>query len=233
MASSATLTSLRTRIRTFLMDATKTVWADDANLDEALRLALDEMSRLAVEVKSGVYPNLKSGMVTPANAAREVSVAALAGLLDVREVWFPYTAAAPENPPNRAEFVEILDNGSKSIWLLGEQAGDGAKQARVFYRAMHMLSGLDGAAATSFPQSAEGLLVIGAGAHACLSRSIDLVETTTMAATSSPNLAELGIHLLSDFRSGLGVQPFVNDSSFSMQPLPAEWQYRPTIPPRR
>src|SRR5512138_445954 len=125
MSSSATLASLRTRVRAFLMDATKTVWTSDDQIDEGLRLALEELSRLGAR---GTIPgNDRIGTVTPALNAREVSLAALSGLLAVLEVWFPYTAASPENPPNRVDYIELANDGAVSLFLLGETAGDGVK----------------------------------------------------------------------------------------------------------
>ena len=108
MPSSATLTTLRDRVEAYLADTTNAVWAT-GTIDEGLRLALHEYSQSR--------PQRAIGTITLSTAAREVALSSLTGLIGVERVWFPYTAADPEYPP---EWVlwSVFDNaGAFTLFL--------------------------------------------------------------------------------------------------------------------
>ncbi len=196
MASSATLATLRVRVAQLLYDVANAVFTTGV-IDEGIRLALEEYSR--------AYP-LRSVGTLAGVTTREPALASLTGLVSVWEVWFPYTAAAPEYPPRLVEF-DVLDNaGTLTLLLFTDQAPNG-ESARVFYNKAQTLNGLDGAAATTFEGVDDGLLVLGGAGYSCLSRSAVLTETATYMAISTPNYGALADIFLFQFRSLLSVLP--------------------------
>ncbi len=214
--STATLTSLKTRVAQFMGDPTSVVFDSDT-LAEGVRLALGELNRAVLYSRCPFEPNRQIGTVTPAAAAREVSLAALTGLVTVEDVWFPYLAA--DASPKRVNYLELVAAGVHSIRLLGDTAGDGARVARVLYIVDHTLNGLDTAAATTFDSCVDGALVIGAAGHCCFNRSFYNIEDTVTGTFATPNYAELGARLLEDFRAMLGLSAYVPDTSFSLADL--------------
>jgi hypothetical protein len=194
-----TLAQFEARLAAFLMDEANAVWPTTA-LDEALRQALDEYSQ--------ANPlSMETVLTTPA-AGREIALNGLSGLQQVTDVWWPYDTGAltPAWPPNRpwgwrlwwddAQAVLILDaeNGAEP------QAGD---ELRVWYTARQRIQGLDGAAATTISAEHHSLVVLGAAAYACWSRSVDQTETAATAAVSTPNYAALALRFLRLFRARL------------------------------
>ena len=185
MASSATLATMRARLKNALMDAALAVWAQDAQ-DEALRLALDEYTR--------AFPRQVMGTVTPASTAREVSISTLNGLSRVLAVWYPYLSTDPMTP---CKFV--YNEAAGTIWLDTMTAPDGVKVARVLYEVPHTLKDLDSAAATTYANGDDGILIMGAVGHACEMRAIDDSEGD-LKDTSTPNLMVIGTRILRQFR---------------------------------
>ena len=195
MPSTATKTTIDARMKNILASAAPaTNWAD-ANLEEGVRLAIEEYSRHR--------PLTAVGVLTPANLARELDVSSLTGLQSVTRVWFPYTAAAPEWPPNYIEFDFWMNAGVPWIRLGEGQACTGAAVARIFYTKVHTLNGLDAAAATTWPLLDDGLMVQGAAGYACLQRSVDLNETSGNMFVSTPNYGALAEIYLTEFRQAL------------------------------
>jgi hypothetical protein len=194
MTSAATLATLEARVRNLLSGSVPALLARWAlvNIDEGLRHALEEYSR--------TRPQLVAGTLTPAAAAREFSLSALTGLISVARVWFPYTAAAPEYPPNWVEFMEYFDVGVPKVLMKSATAPTGAQVARVFYHKLHTLNGLDAATASTFPASGDGLLCIGGAGYACLQRSTEVNETPGNMFVSTPNYGALAGIFLGEFR---------------------------------
>lgn len=201
MPSSAILTTLRDRVEAYLVDSTNAIWAT-GTIDEGLRLALHEYSQSR--------PQRAIGTVTLSTAAREVALSGLTGLIGVERVWFPYTAADPEYPP---EWVlwKVFDNAGAFTLFLDVVEDPAANEvARVFYRKLQTLNGLDSATATTFAVEDDSLLVVGAAGHCCFARATDLAETAGVSAVSTPNLAAIGSRMLKSFRQQLGMQWRVN-----------------------
>jgi hypothetical protein len=197
-----TLAQFEARLAAFLMDEVGAVWPATA-LDESLRQSLEEYSQ--------ANPlSLETALTTPA-AGREIALNGLGGidgLQQVTDVWWPYDsdAAAQGWPPNRprgwrlwwddAQPVLIFDAGSGAE----PQAGD---EVRVWYTAAQRIQGLDGADATTVSAEHQSLVVLGAAAYACWSRSVDQAETAATAAVSTPNYAALALRFLKLFRARL------------------------------
>ena len=165
MSSSATLTTLRDRVEQLLHDTGNTKWAT-ADLDEAIRQAIQRYTR--------VSPAEAIAAITLEAAGREVDISSLTGYQRVRRVWWDYDSAAPDYPPRWREF-ELWPADVLFIKAQAEpQAGD---VVRVWYTHAHTLSGLDSAAATTFPAEADPLLVVGAAATAAYNRAVATSET--------------------------------------------------------
>ncbi len=193
MASTTTLTDLSARVAQFLLD-TGNARIPALAVTEGIRLALGEYSR--------ALPLECIGTMTPAAGSREVSLATLTGLVGVARVAFPYVAG--DSPLKIVPFDFFENGGTYTLFLKSDAAPDGAQVARVFYRAMHTLNGLDTATATTYPATADTLLVLGAAGHCCFMRSLGLSETADQQTTATPNLAVVGSRLLREFRFRLG-----------------------------
>ncbi len=203
------LADFETRVLDLLTNTTHAPWSEK-QIDEGLRQALAEYTRASLVVGAVVSANEKIGTVTPTLNWREVSLAALTGLLDVARVWFPYYGADPNYYAELPRWVdfELWWNASASILFLDiEGVPDGVQVARVFYRVAHTIDDLDGAAATSFSAADDALLVSGAAGFCCAMRALDLASNADAAISSAegtvPNFKGIGAALLDDFRSHL------------------------------
>ncbi|MCW5848609.1 MAG: hypothetical protein KIT87_00720 [Anaerolineae bacterium] len=158
------LAAYRTSVRDHARDGGATVWTD-AQVDTALRAALEAYSR--VTARTVVTP------LTLTSGDREISLASLAGLLTVRELWLPYTPSAPEDPPNRRYFIPLSPT---TVYIADGAEPTTGEIARVFYLALHTVDGLDGATATSVPAWHEQGLALGAAAYLAEARARQLTE---------------------------------------------------------
>lgn len=194
MASSMTLALLRSKTLDFLFDTAGAIWVN-AQLDQGGRLAIGEYS-LAL-------PVIVATTFTPTADTREIDISSLTALWNVHEVWFPYTAASPEYPPERVLF-RVFDVGGKPyLYLDIDDLADGVDVARVFYTKAHTLKDLDSATVTTWPAVDDGLIIIGTAAHVLMSRAVDLAETTGVSAVSTPNLAAMASRYIKEFRKQL------------------------------
>lgn len=201
--STMTLTTARVRVGAIVMDAGALVLAN-AQIDQGMSLALEEYNRVALTPRSPVLPRDVIGTVTPALGAFEFSIATLTPVPEtVQRVWYPYTASSPENPPRARRFQTFRNAGTISIRLGDGYAGDGSTTARIFYRALHTLNGLDSASATTFEASDDNLLCLGAAGYGCLARARGLNEATATAEVQTPNYGDIGVTLLAAFHDAL------------------------------
>src|SRR5512135_2947713 len=130
MASSATLASLTTRVKEFLVDAGAAVFPATL-ITEGITQAVEEFNRARPQQDV-------SEIVVPIPASRELSLAALTGCSDVLAVWFPYVSA--NYPPGECSYREYLVAGDRKIYLDGEHEPLSGEKARVFYRKPHTLN---------------------------------------------------------------------------------------------
>lgn len=204
MSSTATLATLEARVKNLLKaSGAATNWAN-SNIDEGIQQALDEYSRAGLFPKTLIEPRHVIATVTPASGAREIALTAagFAGLLSIERVWYPYDASIASAEPIWIAY-ELVWNGSTPNLFLLDTSGDGTLVARVYFMAAHTLNGLAGATATTFDPMGDSLLTLGAAGFCCLMRSVELGETTTVMAVSTPNYAALSHRFLKDFRDGL------------------------------
>jgi len=184
-----TLIVIRERARQLLADTEADVWSD-ADLDEALNQALEIYSRerpyqdvaaVAITAPAAV----PAEVVIPADTVvtvdgewvigrrdtlKELDLSVLANtLIDVTDVWCPFTAADPEDPPNERAFSYW--SSLQTLYLSGYEPDTG-ETARVFYTRLHTLD----INATSVPQRDHGLLALGGAAYAANSRAVDIAE---------------------------------------------------------
>jgi len=169
----ATLTTLRDRVELMIADVSNVTFSTGA-IDEGIRQALHRYSK-----------RRPLSVITTLNIAttgREVSVASLTGLLGVSEVWLPYTAASPEQPPLRRGFELWFD---QNVLYFPYDANGGfeptaGEVARIFYSKLQTLSGLDSATVTTIPLDDETLLATGAAGYTVLPRAREATETVML-----------------------------------------------------
>ena len=158
------IVAYRAALRGLLRDSGLSVWSD-GQLDDAPRQALEQYSRVA--------PLSQVAALTLASGGREQSVAGLGGLLEVAEVWLPYTAAQPETPPQRRAFRRLTPT---TLYLEDGAEPDAGETMRVFYTALHTVQGLDGAGTTTIPAWHAHDVAAGAAALAAQARARQVAE---------------------------------------------------------
>lgn len=193
-ASSLTLTTFRDRLETILQDSGNNIWAT-GTLDEAIKMALKEYSL--------VKPFNQITTLTLASDTRELDVSSVTGLLGVSRVWLPYTAADPEYPANERHFEFWRDNDV--LYFVDDDEPQSGDVARLFYKTVQTLDGLDSETTTTFPVEDEETLLTGAAGHAALIRAIDMKEKVTLHRKSAEVVQAWGEARLDAFRVALNV----------------------------
>lgn len=188
-----TLVAIRDRVKQKLADSGNNIWTG-ADLDEGIRSALHEYSK--------TRPRQAVALLTLEAAGREIDISSVTDLLAVVDVWLPYTADDPEFPPNRRPFRHWSDLGLLFIVDKSYEPASG-EVARIFYAALQLLNGLDGASSTSLPADDESLLVTGAAGYAATSRAVDLAEQVHIDRLTSQQVRAWGLAQLQEFRAGL------------------------------
>ena len=162
-----TLSDIRDRLRIDLHDpVTGSERWPDATLDRHIERAVEEVS---LAIPQELTTNLAT---TP--GSRELSIAAVDGLIDVERVEFP----SGDFPPCFVPFERWAD--SLTLMLSTAPNGDGAV---LYYTARHTLD----AAGSTLPPFLEDLVVTGAGAYAVLEQSAFTIDTLN---TGGPAVAE-------------------------------------------
>jgi len=211
---SLTLAQFESRVSQFLMDATNVVFAV-STIDECLRLALDEYS--------GANPLAKETVIVLPGDGREIALDALAGLLNVHRVWWPYDSLSVEVwPPNRVNGFYVAWDDARPVLFLNCDTGAQPQlddELRLWYSVPHTIQDLDSASVTTLPAPHESLIAIGAAGHCAFARATDLAETTGVSAVSTPNLAALGSRWLREFRNRLnGLRAYAQAHGVSCAP---------------
>jgi hypothetical protein len=188
-----TLTTLRDRLEVTLQDTGNTTWSTD-DLDEAIRRAL--------EVYSTVHPYETITTVTLSSAGREVDLSSLTGRIQVTRVWWPYSAADPEYPPNWCTFEEWGD----TLFLDTDSEPAASDGVRVWYTTLQTLSGLDAATATTLPPDADSLIVSGAAGYAARERAAELAEKLNVDRDVVQKLRAYADEKLAEFAASLSAK---------------------------
>ena len=182
-----TLAIITNEIRVVLSDFDAATLRSDS-IEQGIRQALRRINQVSR------YQTV--GTNTIAAASRELSLASLGSSVtpaDVSEIWLPYTAASPEDPPRRRIWAMLTES---TLWLADASTPAIADVARVFYRTPHTLSGLDSAASTTLDTEHLGALVSGSACETLLSRYRQISETRKTAETgldsfSNPNISQV------------------------------------------
>ncbi len=144
----STLAEIRACIRNDLHDTDAGAYRwSDAELDRHIGRALDDLSR--------AIPRELAATVATTAGSRELSLAALTGLIEVEAVEFPTGAF----PPCSVGF----SGWAGSLTLHTETPPDGS-DAKVYYLAQHTLDG----SGTTLPAHLQDLVAAGAAAYAAL-----------------------------------------------------------------
>ena len=173
-----TLTHVRERVRRDLSDFAEARWPDD-QIDRHIAHALDELS-LAI-------PQELSVTVATTAGSRDLSLAAVSGLIEVDTVEFPLA----QFPPAYIGFSTWAD----TLSLHAETAPDGSN-AKLYYTAMHTLDGLG----STLPDSLVEILVTGASAYAAQEQSSGSTGALTVDPAAAERYAAWGRARLTAFR---------------------------------
>jgi hypothetical protein len=171
----ATFTSLRDRVEQMLMDSSNAIFPTTL-IDEGIRQALEQYS--------GAYPRVVETEITLSADGREISLSTLTGLLEVLDVWYPYSSTGSEVfPPNEVIGWRVYwDDSIPKLYIHTYQTTQpqSGEKVRIWYSTIHNLNGLDAQTTTTIRSDHEYLLVIGAAAKAAMSRAADLIETANL-----------------------------------------------------
>jgi hypothetical protein len=183
------LETLRDRVESLLADSSNAEWSTN-ELDDAIRLALHELSR--------DLPVLADTTMEAADDTWEYSLASISGLVDVVEVWYPYSATdAGDKKPSPVSWRMIDDD----TLLLDESVEpDGEYELRVFYTKMQRLAGLDSATETTLSAGEKAALVIGAAGYAAIAKARDRMNEVTLGVDVPRTLQRWGEQRLAEFR---------------------------------
>ncbi|MBN1640368.1 MAG: hypothetical protein JXA09_03960 [Anaerolineae bacterium] len=165
---------------------------------------IDEALRTALQFYSRANPQHAIGAITVSTAGREQSLASLTGLLRVEKVWWDYDSSDPAHPPNWRQF-EVWPG---AVLYIDDRAEPAATDViRVWYTKAHTINGLDGATSTTVPKEDEDVLVAGAAHFAARFRAIELAEQATVDRDVVERLERWAEEQGKAFRYGVRQQP--------------------------
>jgi len=189
----STLNELVTLVAAELRDPGHAVWSVD-EITMHVRSALHDWSQAA--------PRRLAAVLASEAGRLEYDLAALAGLMEVTDVWYPYAAADPPETPARPAWSQPCD-GVLRLEGVDAPLGDGSDDLRVFYTAPHTIEGLDGAVETTLDAQGERLMVVAASAHAALQVAQSAIGTVTATGWTPKQYAEWAVLRLELYRRGL------------------------------
>jgi hypothetical protein len=189
--AAATLATLRDRVEATLQDSGNLIWST-ATLDEAIRRTLDRLN--------WIMPRQAIGLITLAAAGREISLASLTGLLEVKRVWWNYDSADPAHPPAFCRF-EVWPG---SILYIHDDSEPAAGDViRVWYTLPHTIQNLDSASTTTMDATLQALMVTGGAGYAAQIRAIELTEQVTADPGVTNKLNDWARNQIAEFRTQL------------------------------
>lgn len=165
---------------------------------------IEQGLRQALALYSRQNPASLITTVTLASDTREIDVSGISGLRSVSQVWVPYTASDPENPPLWRQFDHWRDSDILYIIDYYPQSGD---VARVWYKAARTLSGLDSAVTTTIDPEDQPLIIDGACGFTIMGQATAKVDEVSIDAptTISAQLMEIAKYKLNMYYSWLGL----------------------------
>ena len=149
-----TYTTLQTRVATALWDASSALFTS-TYIQDGIKSALDHYSKRRP---------LQAITTLTAVDAREQSTASITGLIDIVQVWSPYTAASPEDPPLIRPFQYWQD--SKILYFEYPYRPGAGDICRIFYQKLHTINGLNSETVTTIPLDDESPFVLGCAGYA-------------------------------------------------------------------
>lgn len=199
-----TLAQYEAQVAALLMDPTNAIFST-AVIDVAVRQALGDYTQ--------ANPQSTETVLTLPGDGREIALHALTGLMQVTEVWWPYTSGSSEMWPRSdpCGFRVWWDDGAPVLFLNAREGSQPQQndEVRIFYTRPHTIQNLDAGAATTPLPAHEYMLVRGAAGLACIGRAADLNETSSNMAVSTPNYAALGKLFLFGNELDLGFYPWL------------------------
>lgn len=191
LTSTETLTTLTDRIETRLQDGSNERW-DATDIAEAIEQALEQWSRHD--------PAEAETDITLAANGREIDISAVAGLVRVNRVWWPYDSTTPGYPPTWVQF-QVWPG---SILYIDEtnQPQSGEK-VRLYYSKMHTLNGLNAESATTLPAEDVGYFINGAAGFAAQMRAVEISEELGVDRDVVKRLNDWAEENLKNFRYGM------------------------------
>jgi hypothetical protein len=163
--SSDTRTTLLGRVENMVQDVSNLRWST-TDIDDALLKALDEYNRHS--------PPIAITTLTLAAAGREVDISSVSNLIRVQKVWWPYDSSDPSWPPNWCQFdvypgkILALDTPTEP------ESGD---KVRIWYTTPATINGLNSATVTTVPIDDVTYLLNGACFYLAYARAMELAET--------------------------------------------------------
>jgi hypothetical protein len=192
--SSETLTTLRDRVETQLQDDTNQRWAT-GDIDEAIEKALEQWSRHD--------PQMAITDITLSADGREIDISSISGLLRVHKVWWPYDSSSPGYPPNWVQY-EVWPGDILYIDEPDEPAT--GQKVRIWYTKMHTINGLNGASATTLPAEDIGYFTSGVCEFAVDMRALEIAEELSVDRDVVERLRDYAQEQGKNFRYGMGLR---------------------------
>lgn len=194
-SSAQTLADLRDRVEATLQDATNVRWSTD-DIDEAIRKALEQYSRR--------NPDHTISTLTLAADGREIDISSLTTLLRVEKVWWDYDATTPGHPPNWRQFETWPGD---LLYIDDDDAPASGDKVRIWYTRKQTIEDLDSATGTTIPDEDIGYIVTGAAHFAAQSRAVELAETLNVDRDVVKRLKEWAEEQGKNFRYGTALRP--------------------------
>lgn len=194
LTSTETLTTLRDRIEARLQDASNARWAE-ADIDEALEMALEQWSRRD--------PYLAEATLTLSADGREIDISSVSGLMRVEKAWWPYDSTTPGYPASWCQF-EVWPG--PILYIDDDTEPASGEKVRIWYSKMHTVDGLNSATATTLPAEDIGYFVNGVAAFAAQMRAVELAETLSIDSQVVTRLTEWAKEQSKNFRYGMGLK---------------------------
>jgi hypothetical protein len=185
----STLSDLITAVEKELQD-TANAFRSDAELTEHLRRALRALNQVA--------PQRALSLLHTTMNVLEYDLAAIAGFMEITDVWYPWNAADPAWPPSRPAW-SLLDGHTLRLEVAAAPVGDDTDNARLFYTLPNTLSGLDAATTTTLDAQGEQALILGAAAYAVEQRAQRLANAVTATAETPRHYAAWARQMAANF----------------------------------
>jgi hypothetical protein len=183
------LSDLIDRVEIELNDTSNATWST-TRIEAAIRTALRRYSQ--------TKPRRVWSEITTTDGEREYSLAALGEILEVMDVWYPFTSADPEFPPERPGW-EILETGE--LRIKSDDAPAASEKIRVLATMPHTIAALDSASATTLTAQEKQLIVLGAAGYCAEAQSLAVINTVTASSWTQRQYADWAKEKIAQFET--------------------------------